>query len=147
MNFWRHWWVIFFPTLCFLQGVVKNHVNYLTLIIFENHLPLQRRRRRTSKDALFYVFQTQHQQVCYREFFSVTTNAEPKVCFLQTLNAEPIQIDVTHSLVSSPKLRPPSPKPLTTPCPYREQVSFCFFAFFQIIYSNLFCVYLLSATV
>lgn len=69
--------------------------------------------------STFYIFQSvftqcQHGSVlqivsflfCFVLFFSFTTGvAEPKVCFLQTLNAEPIQIVVTHSLIFSPKLR------------------------------------------
>lgn len=76
---------------------------------------------------------------CQEGFFFFTWVAEPNVCFLQTLNAEPIQIVVTHSLVFSPKLltlfHPTSY--LTTPCSYWEQVLF-YFGFFEIIYSNLF---------
>lgn len=60
--------------------------------------------------------------------------AAPKVCFLQTLNAEPIQIVVTNSLIFTPKAWHPLFR-LTTPCPYNEN------KWVWIIYSNLFSVY------
>lgn len=85
---------------------------------------------------------------CYSLFCSVTAwVAEPKVSFLQTLNAEPIQIVVTHSLVLSPKLHPLSSAVTFNYSLSSSRSSFSLFGFFSIIYTYLFCVYLLSATV
>lgn len=85
-------------------------------------------------------------EVCYNFFFA-TRLAEPKVCFLQTVNAEPIPIVVTPSLVFSPKLHPLSSNVTINYSLSLLRTSFILFGFLLIIYSNLFCVYLLSATV
>jgi len=73
--------------------------------------------------------------------FSVTTNAEPKVCF--PANTERWAIGELRS--PSPKLRPPlSPRKRHVelhPPPYWEQDSFSFCSF-SVIYSNLFpCIF------
>lgn len=146
-NFWRHWWVIFFLCLCFLQGVVNTCMRYfynemclLKICLFRG---LTDAVDNAEQAKMFHsMFELDIRWKCVTDccdFFSCNVKRSWTKSLFPASTERWANSDICDALSS---LHAPTPRSyLTTPCPYWEQVSF------WIIYSIYFCVYLLSATV